>query len=902
MLILISVKIDKAAVVFVKSYGNQGKRAAKTQRKANMSIYLLMGNEALGIGAVHAGVNFAAGYPGTPSTEVLETIAKKNDGSIHVEWSTNEKVALEAAIGAAMAGARSLVTMKQVGLNVAADPLMTASYLGCKGALVLVVADDPGPISSQTEQDTREFARFAKVPVLDPVSAGECYGLVQDAFEISEKYHTPVIVRPTTRVCHACGTVKTRGGVADCAPIETFQHPNLEDSDAYWQQFAHVVSGFERDVNRWVVFPKTSRANHAKIEARANKIADEYSCEWHPNRIEMGAMPHVAGVKAFEQVFCEWEGAFRGGEHDGKGGEHDAGCGAAFNNGEHHAGFDPDVMADEHHASSKRFELGIACGGITYHYVKEALEMSQVNVPVLKVGMPYPFPEILGCKLLKSCKQVLVAEELDPVIERELLFLCGKHKINCEVNGKLSGHFPYEGEQSVEAIISQLEQLGVGQATHDASDSLLDELKGESNILPSEPLVESYLLANLEPPEKLELPEKPELPARPPVLCAGCPHRASFYAVKQAVLSAISSSEDDNNDANTNTNGSDRITGSNNNSDGASINNSVSDNPQGCSSQKRKAIFCGDIGCYTLGNAAPLDMVDTCVCMGAGLTIAQGIKAAEDMAAANIAAQGQSDVSSASIQDQNPQNIDSSAAAQDQHLQNTSSKTLCFGFSGDSTFFASGIPGVVNALYNKHDIIICILDNSITAMTGQQPHPGTGQTLMNTQSEPLSIPKILDALGVANTTVNPFNQKQARQAVQNAINMTGVRAIIFKAPCIYLAKNKRHALEVNAQKCTTCYKCIDELGCPALSLKGEQVSIEASLCTGCTLCAQVCPDKAISAAKASSGERCNLADGKSSVSKSGGTTKDGILKENDAPKDDEHHSCKTRTDKRGQHE
>ena len=158
-----------------------------------MPVKLLMGNEAIGLGAIHAGVRFVSGYPGTPSTEVLETVAKNNPGDIHVEWSTNEKAALEAAIGAAYSGARALVTMKQVGLNVAADPLMTLSYMGVKGGLVLVVADDPGPISSQTEQDTRNFAQFAKVPVLDPVSSGECYGKIQDAFELSEKYSTPVI-------------------------------------------------------------------------------------------------------------------------------------------------------------------------------------------------------------------------------------------------------------------------------------------------------------------------------------------------------------------------------------------------------------------------------------------------------------------------------------------------------------------------------------------------------------------------------------------------------------------------------------------------------------------------------------------------------------------------------------
>ena len=127
-----------------------------------------MGNEAIAQGAIDAGVNVVTGYPGTPSTEVLEAVAAQNDGSIYVEWSVNEKVALEVAAGAAYAGARTMVTMKQVGLNVASDPLMSLVYVGVKGGMVLVVADDPGPISSQTEQDTRHFAHFAKLPVFDP--------------------------------------------------------------------------------------------------------------------------------------------------------------------------------------------------------------------------------------------------------------------------------------------------------------------------------------------------------------------------------------------------------------------------------------------------------------------------------------------------------------------------------------------------------------------------------------------------------------------------------------------------------------------------------------------------------------------------------------------------------------
>ena len=147
---------------------------------------LAMGNEAIALGAIRAGVRMAAGYPGTPSTEILETIAKHNDGGIHVEWSVNEKAAMEVGAGAAYAGARTLVTMKQVGLNVASDPLMSLAYMGIKGGMVIVSADDPGPISSQTEQDTRTFAQFSKLPVFDPSSPEEAYELIGEAFDFSE--------------------------------------------------------------------------------------------------------------------------------------------------------------------------------------------------------------------------------------------------------------------------------------------------------------------------------------------------------------------------------------------------------------------------------------------------------------------------------------------------------------------------------------------------------------------------------------------------------------------------------------------------------------------------------------------------------------------------------------------
>ena len=214
----------------------------------------LMGNEAIAWGAVHAGVNVVAGYPGTPSTEVLETVAKNNDGSVYVEWSVNEKAALEVAAGASYAGARTLVTMKQVGLNVASDPLMSLAYVGVKGGMVILSADDPGPISSQTEQDTRTFAKFAKIPVFDPSSPEEAYDMMEEAYRVSEKWSTPVLFRPTTRVCHGCASV----------PVKA-------------EYEKHIPDGFKKDTMRWVIFPRTSYLNHCKIEERNPQIGDYFS-------------------------------------------------------------------------------------------------------------------------------------------------------------------------------------------------------------------------------------------------------------------------------------------------------------------------------------------------------------------------------------------------------------------------------------------------------------------------------------------------------------------------------------------------------------------------------------------------------------------------------------------------
>ncbi len=588
----------------------------------------LMGNEAIARGAIHAGVDLVAGYPGTPSTEILETAAKLGGGRFYVEWSVNEKAALEVAAGASYSGARTLVTMKQVGLNVASDPLMSLSYVGVEGGMVIVSADDPGPISSQTEQDTRRFAGFAKVPCFDPSSPEEAYAMVSAAFELSEKYRTPVFLRPTTRVCHGCASVE----VDDDYPT-------------------HDVKGFVKDTNRFVIFPRTSYLNHIRLEERVKPMSDELS----------------------DSPFNTLEG-------DGR--------------------------------------LGIACGGISYTYVKEAIESLGIadKFTLFKVGTPYPFPEKKALEFMSRVDKILAIEELDPTIERELLVLAGAHKIPLEIRGKLTGDSPLAGENSVEIVTDMLAKLA-GIALKKATPS-----------------------------------EAHALPIRPPVLCAGCPHRASFYAVKVAM-------------------------------------------------KGKKATFSGDIGCYTLGNAKPLDMVDTCLCMGAGITISQGLKRVND-------------------------------------------DTTAFAFVGDSTFFASGLTGIVNAVYNRANVTVMLLDNSITAMTGGQPHPGTGMRMMGDIGGKVSIEKVLEGIGVDKiAVVNPFELENTVATVKEISALEGVKVIICRAPCINLVRSKP-ALVVN-DKCVGCKRCVNEIGCPALVVSGKKVEISASLCTGCGLCAQLCPTKAI---------------------------------------------------------
>ena len=221
---------------------------------------ILLGNEAIARGAYEAGVKVSAAYPGTPSTEISESIVQYKE--IYAEWSPNEKVAMEVAIGASLSGVRSLASMKQVGLNVAADPLYTFSYMGVNGGMVVVVADDPGLYSSQNEQDTRAVARAAHVPVLEPSDSQEAKDFVKFAYELSEKFDTPVIVRTTTRLSHSQGIV------------ELEERAEIPDKP------------YNRDIKKYVMIPGHAKFRHPVVEQR-DKLLTECGCDFPVNRIEM---------------------------------------------------------------------------------------------------------------------------------------------------------------------------------------------------------------------------------------------------------------------------------------------------------------------------------------------------------------------------------------------------------------------------------------------------------------------------------------------------------------------------------------------------------------------------------------------------------------------------------------
>ncbi|MBQ2040001.1 MAG: indolepyruvate ferredoxin oxidoreductase subunit alpha [Thermoguttaceae bacterium] len=593
-----------------------------------MAKKLLTGNEAIAQGAYEADVSVATGYPGTPSTEILENVSKLY-GDIYCEWSPNEKVAFEAAVGASTTGARAMTTMKLVGLNVAADPLMTLSYTGVNGGFIAVVADDPGMNSSQDEQDTRLFAHFAKVPVLEPSDSQEAKDFMKAGFELSEQFNTPVILRTTTTVSHSRGVVET----ADRVKLD---RPH----------------SFKKDPQRYVPIPAFARGMRVRLEERVEKLSE------------------AASKSALNRV--EWN------ENGDRG-------------------------------------LGIVTSSAAYLFVKEVFPEANV----LKLGWCYPFPDQLLLDFSNAVEQVVVIEELEDFVELHMRTL---------------GLKPFGKKIGGEALVPKYGPLDV------------DVLKKVRAILAANPATAKYFPNDAAPAPQTALPELPTLPNRPPVLCPGCPHRGLFYALG-----------------------------------------------------KFKTVVAGDIGCYSLGVAPPLNCMDTILCMGGGITVAHGMDCAKN-------------------------------------------DTPVVGVMGDSTFFHSGMTGLMDIVYNKGKSTIVVLDNRITAMTGHQDNPGTGKTISGDETFAADIAEIAKAMGMKNVvTVNPRKLDETSAALKTAIESDEPWLIIAKEPCpLAYRKKLEHGVRVNQDKCKKCGSCL-KLGCPAIERNAEKVvSINDSLCVACGLCMQVC--------------------------------------------------------------
>ncbi|MCK5151317.1 MAG: indolepyruvate ferredoxin oxidoreductase subunit alpha, partial [Candidatus Thorarchaeota archaeon] len=447
---------------------------------------LLLANEAIARGVLEAGVRLVALYPGTPSSEIGDnlTFMAPHIHNFYFEFSANEKVALEVSGAAAVAGVRSMMVCKGPGLNVAADPFFSLAYVGVRGGMVIVVADDPSMWSSQNENDSRYYALMGNMPMVEPSDPAEAKYMVLEAYKLSEKLELPVLLRTTTRVNH------TR------APVEFGEILDRPESVE-----------FVKEPFRFVPIPSVARKRHPWLLGQIEKARE------------------IAETSPLN--FLEGTG-----------------------------------------------ELGIITSGVAYNYVVESLATLELEAEIFKLGITHPVPEKGIIDFLSRHKRVVIVEELEPFLETHTRRLAQLNNVDVEILGKDQGYFSRVSEYSPRIVIEALAKI-----TNRNTSINWQEIDDR--------------VVNL-----------PELPPRPPLLCAGCPHRASYFAIRTAT--------------------------------------------------RGKAIYPSDIGCYTLSIAEPLETADILFDMGSSITTACGL--------AQVT--GQDVVASI----------------------------------GDGTFFASGLPGIVNAV------------------------------------------------------------------------------------------------------------------------------------------------------------------------------------------------------------
>ncbi|MGD0643373.1 MAG: thiamine pyrophosphate-dependent enzyme [Candidatus Bathyarchaeia archaeon] len=713
------------------------------------SFALLNGDEAVARGALEATVKVAASYPGTPATEILETIAEvAKEFDIYAEWSTNEIVAAEVAAGASMAGVRAIVSMKHVGLNVAADAAMTLAYTGVEGGMVFAVCDDPALHSSQNEQDTRYFTVHSKLPLLDAGSPQEASDMTREAFELSEKLHLPVILRLTTRVAH--GKARVRLGE--------------------FQKIKRKVE-FDKKGSKWVMVPSNAIRQHRVLEGRlaeARKLAEDSKF----NVVE------------------------------------DNGC-----------------------------EIGIVGSGVGYYYARSILDTKKFSW--LKLGFVYPFPEGVVRKFASKVKKLIVIEELRPYLEENI------QRLNLQAIGKSQLGLEEIGEFNPDSVRLAFAALGLTEKAE--SPELLDLPPRPPALCPGCPHRAFYYALNMVnqhvncdndrcvgcdiceytcsfEKEKVFNPLKSRIRSvriaqtfNTAVTCKACKDAPCIIACKEKAITQ-------------NESGAIRVDEEKCNGCGwcieaceygavtlhpnthkAIICDTCNGDPKciplcpesalSLAGKSNDKIVTGDIGCYTLGVLPPVNAVQTCLCMGAGISQAAG-------------------------------------------MFHGGVKDKIFAVIGDSTFFHAGMPGLMNLVYNKANVCVIIMDNSTVAMTGHQPTPSSGKTAMGTDAKIIRIQDVVKGLGIDKVDiVDPYDIKATTRAIRQTLDYNGPSVIISQKPCplLIVRGDPRKVLE----KCNGCGVCVKAFGCPAISLSSERAEIDVSLCYGCGVCEVVCPFEAI---------------------------------------------------------
>ncbi len=626
---------------------------------------LFMGNEAIARGALEAGVSVAGGYPGTPSSEIIEHLARiASERNLYVEWATNEKIATEIAAAASFAGLRSICTMKQNGVHVASDFLLHLTGTGVRGGMAVVVCEDPGALSSQNEADARYFAKMFEVPLLEPGDFQEAKDMLKWAIELSEDLKTFVIFRSVTRMSHASGNVRL-GKLPDLQPRAYFQckGPLLDFLTGPMITGPGVV-GFARTVQ----------------QSRLKKAAE-----------------------IFES--------------------------SPFNS----------------YAGPERPDLLIITSSVCYLYSKEAIDVLGLGdrVGLLKLATTWPLPSRLVNAHLTAAEKVLIVEEPQDFMEENIKILAAESAQEVGIKtffGKKSGHVPSTGELNPDLIVNALK--GILGVSYD-------------------PVPQDYA------PRAFQAMFK--TPGRELTFCPGCPHRASFLSIHNALAL------DD-----------------------------------------RDGFVCGDVGCYGIGVLpAGFSTVKTMFSMGSGLGLATGF-----------------------------------------------GKLTQFGMSqpimavcGDSTFFHAIMPALVDAVHHKADVTLVVLDNSGTAMTGFQPHPGLETDAMGETAPPVDIAAVCKAIGADVAACDPFDVATTEKTLLTMIKKKGAKVVILKQICaLSPEKRAKKQFEMSVaedvcigQECGCNRMCTRILRCPGIFWDAQKktAKIDEVICAGCGVCVSVCPSGAI---------------------------------------------------------